>query len=708
MSFRDEYPSDLYDQSSIPGYYTDGNENTEGWQADTGSHIEIWNEGVSSSSVPPPPTPSSPYVELQSHLGGHGLKQEFNMLPGTRMNFILRYKGRYEYDAYDNAFDLKVEGASELLVDGTPAAVTGNTRKHSFMEEDEWDKYVEWQYATVSITAETGGSGLTKITLSFVPETTTTSGANGQEEITYGGFVDLVPVEVSWQAIAGFDNVDDHIDPWNKPIHGKRIFPDFKDPDDTTIRHKLQLIVKTSPALVGKTVYVKAFDVDDSTSEEFDLNLEGTAAVIDTNGKAGGDNLPDYLDTQLGGQFWDEDTSAWVGPTMTGVVDANGETKFNFRVGMQPGNNYRVVASVDDESMYDGVQAWSSAAEKYLGPGDSQTGGASASPLLTVWRRLWVENDSMEAIPKDPQPNSYKRNDLSSDVANPVIQQATLNGPQTHTVFLIQPISDGSSFTNLEHGNIIVGNVNHPVTGAGVSLGDHLVSVAGDHASGAVGVSYRLYDDDGFGLNQDSLPRNNLVDDVIKRAYKSAFIEVADAKPWNNNDAVAFYRNHPPVVFSYSTGYSYGVLDDAFDAKLEGNEKLWCASIMVAYQPGAGDNDPNDETNVNQGATVGDSLGFSGKARVSIVYSEVIRDLIDKSLRNGSATIQEYEQRLRLTAAHEIGHQPLYGLGEEAHHDEDGLMVDGGHADMGAADTPFSAKSVKRFRKVHQWRQKEE
>ena len=93
---------------------------------------------------------------------------------------------------------------------------------------------------------------------------------------------------------------------------------------------------------------------------------------------------------------------------------------------------------------------------------------------------------------------------------------------------------------------------------------------------------------------------------------------------------------------------------------------------------------------------------------MSIVYSEIVRDQIDELLRNGDSTVQEYEQRLRLTAAHEIGHQPLYGIGEAAQHAENGLMQDGGHMDLGAADTPFKAKSVKRFRQVREWRQKEQ
>ncbi len=208
LSFRTAmfpYPSDLYDQTSIPGYNADSSEFTEGWQADTGSHIEIWDESIAVSPAQQQPeggaqatapATASRYVELQSHMEAHGVKQEFNMLPGTRLNFIRCYKGRYAYDAYDNEFDLKVEGASELLVDGSPVSETGTTRSKSFMNDDDWDKYIDWHYATVSITAESGSSGLKKITLSFVPKTTTTSGYNGEEGITYGGFVDLLPLEI--------------------------------------------------------------------------------------------------------------------------------------------------------------------------------------------------------------------------------------------------------------------------------------------------------------------------------------------------------------------------------------------------------------------------------------------------------------------------------------------------------------------------------
>jgi hypothetical protein len=514
----------------------------------------------------------------------------------------------------------------------------------------------------------------------------------------------VVPVDVTWQTMDGWNNVEDHIDPWSKPIAGKRIFPDFEDPSKSEIRHKLQVIVKTSPSLAGKTVFVKAFDVDDSTAEDFDLDENGLPAVIDTNGKAGGDNLPDYLNTTLTGQFWNG--SAWGGDTAQATVAANGEAKFIFRVGMQPGNNYRVVASLNDQSMFAGVQTTDSTLATYLGPEAAQTGNAPATPLLTVWRRLWVENDSMDCIPTDPPPNSYMRNDLSSDIENPLIEQASLNTSGTDTLFVLQPISDPSSFVQLDNGHIIVGNSNYGITGTGVVGEDHVVSVAGNHTTDTVGASYRLYDDDAYGLANIPLPRTDLVDDVMKRAFRPGFIEVMETGTFNTQKLVPFSRNHAPFVGS-PLNYNYGVWDNALEPMLEGGENLWAATVVVGYQSKhEQDNDPNSEKNSLDGSTVGDSLYFNGLARISVIYSETIRDGLDSQFRENTIGNFEYERRLRLTAAHEIGHQPLYSLGND-HHLEDGLMQDGGHGGLGGNETPFSPLSLKRFRSVFKWRQKD-
>lgn len=112
------------------------------------------------------------------------------MLPGTRLTFILRYKGRYDGYNDSNPFKLKVEGAHTVLVNGQPAQTQGAVKQKSFMADDEWEEYAEWHYASVSITAGPQATTLVPITLTLIPEDT-------DEARTYGGFVDLLPVDIS-------------------------------------------------------------------------------------------------------------------------------------------------------------------------------------------------------------------------------------------------------------------------------------------------------------------------------------------------------------------------------------------------------------------------------------------------------------------------------------------------------------------------------
>lgn len=171
-SFRPENPADLYHQDGIPG-----------WKAVASEYIEIWEEDSGNL-----------YAELQSHWDANGLKQEFDMLPGTQLTFLVGYKGRYEIcTPYDNEFKLEIEGASQMLANGSPAEVDGTTRRHSFMSDDEWEKYKDWKYAAVSISTAPGTTELTRITLRLIPKNTTTPEG---DKITRGGFVDLLPVEV--------------------------------------------------------------------------------------------------------------------------------------------------------------------------------------------------------------------------------------------------------------------------------------------------------------------------------------------------------------------------------------------------------------------------------------------------------------------------------------------------------------------------------
>jgi len=509
----------------------------------------------------------------------------------------------------------------------------------------------------------------------------------------------LTRVNLSWKAFAGFDNVDGHIDPWTAKRNGQRIFPDFKNPKDTKPRAKLQLVITTSPALAGKTVYVKSFDVDDSTDEAFDVEIDPvtqlvTGAVIDTNGKKGDDNLTDYLSTDKKGQFWDNTTAAWGENTSNAIIDANGKATFDFRVGMQPGNNYRVVASLTDEAMYADVQSDNPAVVKYLGPDPAQIVSAPASPLLTVWRKLWVENDSMKAFTAYTDGNL--KNDMSWDLGSPVIINSNTSGP-TEAVFGISRVTDYSSFTNLENGSLIVGGHTHSVVDTSdVDFQSSLVFTAPFTGNVPNGSIFRLYDDDDFGLAGPALPRANLINEVINAVYRPAFIKVEDAKVFNLDTDLDFLVHRSvngglvPVGDEYWTDHK-----DITD-----KNQCWAAQVIAAYQDKySNDGDPLGES-LSEGLTPGNKRDFC------VVYVETIRDEFDPLIRVGfSNALALVELGISLNVAHEIAHMPGTAS-KDTHHAEEGIMA--AQIDVNLNNpAKFNPISIKRFRNTSKWQKPE-
>jgi hypothetical protein len=513
--------------------------------------------------------------------------------------------------------------------------------------------------------------------------------------------VALVSPKLEWLAPDGYDNIDTHTDPWAGTAKGRRIFPGFKDPASSQLRHAAKLVVKGG--LQGIPVYIKSFDVDDGTFEGFDHVEGGSSPIIDTNGPAGDDNLPDYLGTAKAGHFW---TGAiWGGSEANKNFDATGKAEFYFRVGMQPGNNYRVLASVSNADGLASAQTGNPAANTYVGPELAQDGGLPATEPLTVWRKLWVENDSMGNVNEDGSvqgiPNDtfgYKRNDLSEDTPNPIINAVTLNAAGTETIFAISPISDGSSFFDLEYGRIIVQSITHPVIGTGLYIDDHLVSVAGDHTSVPIGSGFRLYDDDDGGLDVELLPNPELVNEQMKNYFKTSFVEVTDAAAFNPRKLVTFQRNQDVYDFSST------VVDDSWD--LTDKNALWMSPVTVAYQgPEEADHDP---AGVEEHTRLGDTAAH-GDYDHSTVFVEGCRENYDAFLRNSNPeSVILYRARLKrwivAVAAHEMGHQPAEQT-EKEDHDEDELMSEGLSVVSGISpeNSFFTPLTVRRFRKSTRW-----
>ena len=205
---------------------------------------------------------------------------------------------------------------------------------------------------------------------------------------------------------------------------GKRVFPDKNDPSDTVNRKRVRVSALTSLSS-NKTIYFKSFDLDDPSAN---------AAPIDTNGFIGDDNrggvgTPAHagLLSPVGGNGTTNSASA--------RTDANGVASVDLTVTMQPGDNFMVAAS-DDSSYLNGLTVnqilLQDSGGNIVGSG---TPKAKASPMLTVWRRVHLEVDSMEAVPTTgPQKNS---------VAGKV---TSINGTSTMAtiVFTDQNLNDGS------------------------------------------------------------------------------------------------------------------------------------------------------------------------------------------------------------------------------------------------------------------------
>jgi hypothetical protein len=177
----------------------------------------------------------------------------------------------------------------------------------------------------------------------------------------------IIKVEsVEWETYPGNTTLD------TCPNNGgKRIFPGKKDPADTepSLRRRVQAKAKISPAMEGVPIYFRIFDPDDPS-----IN----AAPIDTNGWVGGDN--------------DVAGSAMIGgwPSTT---DASGEASVIVSLSSrQPGDNFIMLADCCADRLSSVTQAQVDSS--------SFNPSITSSEMLTIWRRLWVERDSMGPIPE--------------------------------------------------------------------------------------------------------------------------------------------------------------------------------------------------------------------------------------------------------------------------------------------------------------------
>lgn len=475
-----------------------------------------------------------------------------------------------------------------------------------------------------------------------------------------------------------------------KWLNGKRYFSGGATPSAKANRTRLNVKV-TLPGLSGKTVNIKAFDVDDPTPHEWDP--EG---IIDDNDtetyKVGNDNF------NTSGLF----------TTSSKVLDADGSATFEFVSSSKPGSNFRVAATLSEfATSLNELQVANSSNDHYVSPDDEAVSGfiGGLSPTLTIWRRLHVEFDSMRSIESSTEENS-EAGYISS-------------GPYSETTGMFAKITfnlaDGVDGGNrYEYGNfraMIYSPVIQSNSSSSVTVFNKYNESEPDEM---VGAPYLILDDDDKLLSDHGLPYplpylgdlENIINSMNAK-YAPAYIETEEinSKGLNPDQFVDFKLNEISGASIYPT-----VFDDAIN--LPKSEFYWGWTIVFGYQyKESEDADPNNEETY-VGSTPEDSNFIYADIYhgYSVIYMEAIRDiafagLIDLKYNNPTIyqgeleeQTKDYKHLIYGTIAHEIGHPPESG-GESGDHDEGGLMQEGG----GPITLDFEAESIKRFRSALLW-----
>jgi hypothetical protein len=533
----------------------------------------------------------------------------------------------------------------------------------------------------------------------------------------------IVPkIEVFWTNY--FDNIA--LDDNPNAGGGVRVFPDQISPtDNSTTRNRVRVLVKTTPALPGQVVRLKSFDVDDPTQEfkfvEVDPNdVLGIAIGNDNRGAP--------------------NTGQLAQATLT--LDNQGEATTDFAVTMQPGDNFRVAALLDTltaPTHLNQLQVTSEFGEFYVWPNNEGIPGfvGGISPMLTVWRKLHLEFDSMLA----PPATGSQANFVTGSIV-----QVTQNFPtpgQSRISVRHGPTEEGLDF--FAQGKLFTagfGNYRILASATRGALGNEFLTQMNiDGLPGLIPIStaVSLFDDDDqylandplypslLNLQSPPLPLNQRSVEVtlqIQEAYADAYILPVDGNTlnFNSQQQIPFERNAPAFTVA-------GTPFDDGNLELKGVDRpsFWAFSVVFGYQSEAvigigipfglrDDGDPDTEIPVEGAVPKTSPLAGPDRNRpfgYAVIFMENIRDAqfgrrgaalgpINYVIPDTAANLADrYLQNLYAVIAHEIGHAPGRQWGK-TDHDEGKIMQSGASQSVAAK---FSSKTILRFRSAASWTQ---
>lgn len=500
---------------------------------------------------------------------------------------------------------------------------------------------------------------------------------------------------------------------------GLRIFPDKKTPNETVDRRRIRVKAQYSQMTAGIRIYFRNFDVDDPSADTAPIDANDTPTLKtgnDNNGNVDGTSATraGVLHVPPSGQPNPYNCQAFSNANASGVsceTDSNGVAVVEYTLTMQPGDNFAIVASPDEAYVSsllhttDGINLKD--ATNIEIPVTTTTDNACASndgnkacrsDMLSVWRRLHIEVDSMG--------NVGTINRITGTVDGPVtIPRSTGLMPGAAAVNLT--ITNPLNVQAFSFGRFLTAS-NDLLVNSNTTNAVELLNTTSRAITIADGTSFILYDDDDFnsddspifstgtylpyevdgdekealvngpftvlpqsfdhlrpedGVYPDGRPRNLYASAYVKPEY-----EWAQSVVNYNQINIQFTLNVPESNLPALINANRNSINDEKD-------DFWIVYFIVGYQ-GEEHEDADGETRANPGISSATGPGvvlcdcFSSNTCVgtscssvipkgafgSLIYLEVMQDVTRTYfLQLGSLLLNQ-----GTTVPHELGHQ--FGL----------------------------------------------
>jgi len=431
---------------------------------------------------------------------------------------------------------------------------------------------------------------------------------------------------VAWQT-----SYDGQLDGNPNPGGGLRMFPDAAEPGGNprqVVRVKATVgDLAPGEKRDGHMVYFKSFDVDDPSANTGPIDDEGQTQ--DNRGTPPEGNLnPGFA-----------------------VTNAQGEATVDFTVTMKPGDNFRVAADLNNDTWLNGLKVKQNDPQALIYESDEVTPvpPGKRTDLLTVWRKLHVEVDSMAAQTYSGSSTELQPQVLTDDNVTFENNQFSSYGE----VWELNPnTGQGQTFT--------------PTAAQAHSL----AIGEGDMTQVAqVGDPYRVRF---AGFDGDDTLRGDVSDpDVggLTQAMQKAYIAVEKLAAPASNSATAWHY-HFGQTDSYAQQAVY-----MWDHCLTDRTKpdYWVSYIIALYECPweymEADNDPDSELCLTGATTTlaGHQQGEDEEHHLSFTLAETFRD----EAAQWGWTGQQQTHARQYTVAHEVGVQ--FGLAENRDHDAQGV-----------------------------------